>query len=385
MLDPCLQEGLIDGQLGGHHGVVGGGEHCLDTGGHKGLGSHLHLSRGGTVLFNVLDALAVAECLGIGDGLGGGILAQVVQQTDGVDVGIDGSDEVHNGLGVQGIGGAGDALLPVKPGGNRVGDGRVDHGDFGIFHSGQHGGGGGGGHGNDDIYLVGHQVCTDLVQVGLVSLGVGVVIGIVEGHALLRAHLIQTALNRGHDLVQGSMIHIVDDAHLKGLACLRSGGSGTGSAGSGAGCCGRRAGGAAAGQAQCGYDSGCGGSLQEAAAGDHVHGFHSGCSFPGAGGPKINKTRSTCGTGKIKTAPSLCVHPQGQSREIRICGATLLAPLVFPPWKTAGAPQRRANTPLPCNGGFRPKLLKALPCSPGPRRPTNSAPLSARFHHSGSL
>ena len=36
----------------------------------------------------------------------------------------------------------------------------------------------------------------------------------VEGHALLRAHLIQTALNRGHDLVQGSMIHIVDDAHL---------------------------------------------------------------------------------------------------------------------------------------------------------------------------
>ena len=154
------------------------------------------------------------------------------------------------------------------------------------------------------------------------------------------------------------MIDIVDDAHLKGLACLRSGGSGTGSAGSGAGCCGRRAGGAAAGQAQCGYDSGCGGSLQEAAAGDHVHGFHSGCSFPGAGGPKINKTRSTCGTGKIKTAPSLCVHPQGQSREIRICGATLLAPLVFPPWKTAGAPQRRANTPLPCNGGFRPKLLK---------------------------
>ena len=45
-----------------------GGEHCLDTGGHKGLGSHLHLSRGGTVLFNVLDALAVAERLGIGNG-----------------------------------------------------------------------------------------------------------------------------------------------------------------------------------------------------------------------------------------------------------------------------------------------------------------------------
>ena len=112
----CIGKGLIDGQLGGHHGVVGGGEHCLDTGSHKGLSSHLHLGGGGTVLFNVLDALAVAERLGIGDGWVEGILAQVVQQTDGVNVGVDGSDEVHNGLGVQGIGGAGDALLPVKPG-----------------------------------------------------------------------------------------------------------------------------------------------------------------------------------------------------------------------------------------------------------------------------
>jgi hypothetical protein len=30
-----------------------------------------------------------------------------------------------------------------------------------------------------------------------------------------------------------------------------------------------------------------------------------------------------------KTTLSLCVHPQGQSRKIRICGATLLALLAF--------------------------------------------------------
>ena len=49
---------------------------------------------------------------------------------------------------------------------------RDSHRDVGVLHSGQHGGGGGGGHGHNDIYLVGHQVCTDLVQVGLVSLDV---------------------------------------------------------------------------------------------------------------------------------------------------------------------------------------------------------------------
>ena len=84
-----------------------------------------------------------------------------------------------------------------------------------------------------------------------------------------------------------------------------------------------------------------------------------------------------------KTTLSLCVHPQGQSREIRICGATLLALPVFP--RKLQSPSRRANTPLPCNGGFRPKLLEALPHLPGPRRPTNLCPAFARLHCPGSL
>ena len=271
-----LGEGLVDGQLRGHDGVVGGSEHGLDPGSHQGFGGHLHLGGGGAVLFNVLDALFVAESLGIGDGLGGGILAQVVQQADGVDLRVCGKDQVHDGGGVQGVGGTGHVLPAVKACSSGVGDGGVHHRDLGIFHSGQHGGGGGGGHSHDHVHAIGHQVGTDLVQVALVGLCVGVVISVVKGDALFLAQLVQTALHRGHDLVEGSMIHIVDDAHLEGLT-----GHGAGSGLGGSGCTGCGADGgrrcaAAAGQSQRGNGGSCHSGLQEAAAGDHVHGFHSG-------------------------------------------------------------------------------------------------------------
>ena len=271
-----LGEGLVDGQLRGHDGVVGGGEHGLDPGSHQGFGSHLHLGGGGAVLFNVLDALFVAESLGIGDGLRRGILAQVIQQADGVDLRVCGKDQVHDGGGVQGVGGAGHVLTAVKACSSGVGDGGVHHRDLGIFHSGQHGGGGGGGHSHDHVHAIGHQVGADLVQVALVGLRVGVVISVVKGDALFLAQLVQTALHGCHDLVEGSMIHIVDDAHLEGLT-----GHGAGSGLGGSGCTGCGAGGgrrcaAAAGQSQRGNGGSGHSGLQEAAAGDHVHGFHSG-------------------------------------------------------------------------------------------------------------
>ena len=271
-----LGEGLVDGQLRGHDGVVGGGEHGLDPGSHQGFGGHLHLGGGGAVLFNVLDALFVAESLGIGNGLRGGILAQVIQQADGVDLRVCGKDQVHDGGGVQGVGGAGHVLAAVKACSSGVGDGGVHHRDLGIFHSGQHGGGGGGGHSHDHVHAIGHQVGADLVQVALVGLRVGVVISVVKGDALFLAQLVQTALHGCHDLVEGSMIHIVDDAHLEGPTD-HGAGSGLG----GSGCTGCGAGGgrrcaAAAGQSQRGNGGSCHSGLQEAAAGDHVHGFHSG-------------------------------------------------------------------------------------------------------------
>ena len=283
MLDACLDEGLVDGQLCGHDGIVGGGKDGLDTGSDEGLGGHLHLGGGGAVLFDVLDTLAVAEGLGVGDGLSGGILTQVVQQADGVDVGVDSQNEVHDGVRIQGVGGASDVRFGVEAGGGGVGNGGVDHGDVGVLHCSQHGGGGGSGHSHDDVYPIGHEVGADLVQVGLVGLCVGVVVGVVEGDALLLGHLVQTALHRLDDLVQGGVVHIVDDADLKGLPCLAGGSRRSCCAGGGAGrsARGRRA---AAGQSQSGNSGGGHCHLQKAAAGDHVHGFHSGCSFLGAGG-----------------------------------------------------------------------------------------------------
>ena len=269
MLHACLGKGLVDGQLCGHHGVVGGGEHGLDTGGDQSLSRHLHLSGGGAVLLNVLDAVGITESLGISNSLRGGILTQVVQQANGVNVRVDSSDQVHDGFGVQCVGGAGDVLLAVKACSSGVGDSRVDNGDIGILHSGQHGCGGGGSHSHDHIHAVPYEVGTDLVQVGLVSLCICVVVGVVEGNALLCPQLIQTALHRFHDLVEGSMIHIVDDAHLEGLAALGCCGRSSGRCSHGAG-----SGAAAAGECQCRNGGSSHSGLEEAAAGDHGNVFH---------------------------------------------------------------------------------------------------------------
>ena len=120
---------------------------------------------------------------------------------------------------------------------------------------------------------IGHEVGADLVQVGLVGLRIGVVVGVVEGNALLCPQLIQTALHRFHDLVEGSMIHIVDDAHLEGLAALGCCGSGSGRSG---GRCshGAGSGAAAAGECQCRNGGSSHSGLEEAAAGDHGNVFH---------------------------------------------------------------------------------------------------------------
>ena len=120
---------------------------------------------------------------------------------------------------------------------------------------------------------VGHEVGADLVQVGLVSLCICVVVGVVEGNALLCPQLIQTALHRFHDLVEGSMIHIVDDANLEGLATLGCCGSGSGRSG---GRCshGAGSGAAAADECQCRNGGSNHSGLEEAAAGDHGNVFH---------------------------------------------------------------------------------------------------------------
>ena len=180
------------------------------------------------------------------------------------------------------------------------------------------------------------------------------------------------------------MVHIVDDAHLEGLArfcrssCRRGGGAGGGAGGSGRG----RA--AAAGQAEC-RDSGSAQSgLEEIAAGDHVRGFHSGCSFPGAGGSKKDPLHLRNGPfhGNKRSRPCVFIHKDRIENTILRCHLVCSAQTSC--WLQS--PSRRANTPLPCNGGFRPKLLESTGSRlPGPRRPTKSCPALARFHPPGSL
>src|SRR5699024_1921540 len=232
------------------------------------------------------------------------------------------------------------------------GDRRVDDRDVGVLHGGQHGGGGGGSHRYDDVHLVGHQVRADLVQVGLVGLGVGVVVGIVEGDAPLGPHLVQAGLQGGDDLVEGSVVHIVDDAHLVDGGALL-GGSRAGGGGS------RRRRGPAAGQSQGGAGGRQGSGLQKAAAGDHLSVFHGSSSFLVWERRPAKKARPAfVRNGPYSKTTRPRVLPQGQDRNIRFCGATLFA-----------LPQRRASRgeptlPCPVTGDTRPKLLGACPVRP---------------------
>ena len=100
-------------------------------------------------------------------------------------------------------------------------------------------------------------------------------------------------------------------------------------------------------------------------------------SFPGAGGK--NK-RPAPFAGRVFTTkrPCPCVLSTRTGSVKRFCGATLLV-------RQTPDPSRRANTPLPCNGGFRSKLLGLYARSPDPQRSTKPAPLTVRFHCPDSL
>ena len=100
----------------------------------------------------------------------------------------------------------------------------------------------------------------------------------------------------------------------------------------------------------------------------------------------VKKTRSTCGTGLFmvtKDPVPVCSSTRTGSKNT-ILRCHLVCSAQASCWLQS--PSRRANTPLPCNGGFRPKLLESTGSRlPGPRRPTKSCPALARFHPPGSL
>ena len=106
--DAGLSEHFVDGKLGGHDGVVGRGEDGVDAVGHGGLSREDDLVNGRAGVFLIADALRIEVGLRIGDRGRGGVLADVVEQTDVGGVGVRGEDEVQDGAGVERVGRAGD-------------------------------------------------------------------------------------------------------------------------------------------------------------------------------------------------------------------------------------------------------------------------------------
>ena len=87
-----------------------------------------------------------------------------VEQADGLDVGLNGEHHIHDGLGVQCVGRAGDIVNVGQVCGGGVGDGRVDDRGLGGLGGGGHALGGQRRDGNDGVIAVGDDLCADLVQ-----------------------------------------------------------------------------------------------------------------------------------------------------------------------------------------------------------------------------
>ena len=229
MRDAGFGQGLVDGELGGHDGVVGRGEDGVNSVGDQGVDGQHDLVDGGAVIVLVGDLLLIEEGLRLGDGGGGGVLAHVVEQGHAVGIGVGGEDELHDGGGVEAVGGAGDVGARLihaldQAGGDRIGDGGEDHGDAVVLGGGLHAHGDRGRHADHQVDIVGDEVLDDLGHD--VGVGIAVVIADLEGHALLFADGGEPVLDVLDNLVQGSVVDIVADADFEdGVIVRGEGGS----------------------------------------------------------------------------------------------------------------------------------------------------------------
>ena len=215
MGDAVFGKIFIDSQLCGHDDVIGRSKHGVHTGSDQGGGGSNYFIVGIGGLFNVLDALSIQIGLGVGNGLGRVGFRQGVQQADLCGVGILGEHHIHDEIGIQGVAGAGNIVNPGQLGGFRVGDGGVDHRGLGLL--GGEGGdlGGGGGDGDDGIHTVSNGLVAQLLENGLVALTGGDLV--FDLHILIGGDLIQLRSDGVGDLVQRSVVQLLDDGHLVGL------------------------------------------------------------------------------------------------------------------------------------------------------------------------
>ena len=189
---------LRDSSGGGHDHVIRGGKDGVDLA-HQGVGGGHDLIVGVAGLFHVSDALGVQVSLGLGNGGGGVGLGVGVEQADGLGLGLDGEDHVHDGLGVQRVGGAGDIVDVGQVSGGGVRDGGVDDRGLGGLAGSGHALGGQRGDGNDGIVAIGDDLGADLVQRGGVVLAIEILV--LNGDALLGGLGVQLGLDGGADLI----------------------------------------------------------------------------------------------------------------------------------------------------------------------------------------
>ena len=243
--DAALGQCLGDSGGSGHDDVIGRGKDGVDLAHHAGRGGH-DLIVGVACLFDVGNALGIEVSLGFGNG-GRGVGFRVgVEQADGLDVRLDGKHHIHDGLGVQRIGGAGHIVNVGQVGGSGVGDRRIDDRGLGGLAGGGHALGGQRSNGDDRIIPIRDDLRADLVQRCGVILAVEVLV--LDCNALLGSLGVQLGLNRHADLIEAGMIQLLHNGNLVALgsgigcafcgggSCLgsggRSGGIGSGAAGS---------------------------------------------------------------------------------------------------------------------------------------------------------
>ena len=222
--DACLGEGLINRKLGGHDGVVGRGEDGVDLVGDQSVGGEHDLVGRGAGALDVLDALAIEVFLSLRDGGCGGILSLIVQQADGLGVGVKGEDEVHYRVGIEVVGSAGDVRAGGFEGFNEscadgVGHSGEHDGSLAVLGRGLHAHRDGSGNADHEVDLIGEVIGNDLLHNACV--GIAVIVENVELHALLFAYLGKAGLDIVNDLVEGCVVNVVAQADRVSRLCLR--------------------------------------------------------------------------------------------------------------------------------------------------------------------
>ena len=171
-------------------------------------------------MLDVCDALFVQIGLGAGDGCRRGILTGVIQKADLGCVRVGRKDQIHNGCGIQIVGGSGHVAARGfqrlhKPRADRVGNSGKHDGRPAVLGGRLHAHGDGGGDADEKIRAVALEIRDDLLHHGRVR--VAVVIIDRKLHAGLLADLGEARLDVLDDLIEGSVVDIVADADAEGL------------------------------------------------------------------------------------------------------------------------------------------------------------------------